>query len=503
MNGRFALISGIWSRRTSPWAVFVLMVLGTSMPLVDTTIMNVGRYYVVRAFDITTYETGWLTAGYSLAFALGIPLSHRLRGFFEERSLYAIATGTFIVGTGVVISSHTLAEAMIGRAIQGISGGILLPLSTALIRESFPSGNLRLALSLFSLINVIAVSLGPTIGGYLIYAWGWKSAFFLNFPIGFLTAILSQIILINHPRQDPKRFDLVGFMLLCLTTGISFYAFMAAEWFGWHSFPIDLSFGISFGAFFLYGLWDALFSDPILPLKLLLKPRFLVVLILIFLISTSVFGRMYLLAPFLERNYHFQPYQAGEIIAIGAVSEILIAFLIFSDIIGRVDSRAILVLGCGCLALSNLSYLRLPQNEYSAQMTTIPQLLFGFGVAFSQFSFGRLVAQSLPSDLGRIGGVYQQTVQFLGGMFGTMLCRHLLNNIPPVFFLSLSQTSSPPPVNVDLQNIASLAYAFGYNMIFEWMGFLPAVGIVVLAGWYFSDFFLSKIMALSQRGKAK
>ena len=462
------------------------MVLATTMPLVDTTIMNVGRYWFVRAFDITAYETGWLTAGYSLSLAMGIPLSHRLRGYFEEKDLYALSIWTFLTGTMVVMSAHTLAEAMIGRAIQGVSGGILLPLSIAIIRETFSPEKIPLALSVFTLANALAVSLGPTVGGYLLYAWGWQSAFFANLPIGFLAIFLSQIILVNHPKQDPKRFDLWGYLLLCLTAGTFFWGFMAAEWYGWHSFPIGLAFTVSLIALWLYGLWSALFPEPILPVYLLARPKFLLSLILVFLVSTSVFGRMYLLAPFLERNYHFQPYQAGEVIAIGAFSEILTAFLIFSNILERFDSRTILLAACGCLALSNLSYLRLPQNVYSSSMTTIPQILFGFGLALSQLSLGRFVGLTLPQELSRIGGVYQQTVQFLGGMFGTALCRHLLNNIPPVYFIAFPQTSMQAASSVDLQKAASLAYAFGYNMIFEWLGlFSLAAAVLVVGEWSF------------------
>lgn len=486
MNLRRCLSPALPIPESSPWAVLLLMVLTTTMPLVDTTIMNVGRYWFVRAFDVTAYETGWLTAGYSLSLAMGVPLSHRLRGFFEEKDLYALSIWTFLTGTMVVMSAHTLAEAMIGRAIQGVAGGVLLPLSIAIIRETFSPDKIPLALSVFTLANALAVSLGPTVGGYLLYAWGWQSTFFVNLPIGFLAIFLSQIILVNHPKQDPKRFDLWGYLLLCLTAGTFFWGFMAAEWYGWHSFPIGLAFTVSLIALCLYGLWSALFPEPILPLYLLARPKFLLSLILVFLVSTSVFGRMYLLAPFLERNYHFQPYQAGEVIAIGAFSEILTAFLIFSNILERFDSRTILLAACGCLALSNLSYLRLPQNVYSSSMTTNPQILFGFGLALSQLSLGRFVGLTLPQELSRIGGVYQQTVQFLGGMFGTALCRHLLNNIPPVYFIAFPQTSMQTASSVDLQKAASLAYAFGYNMIFEWLGLFPlAAAVLVVGEWSF------------------
>ncbi len=503
MGLRSVISPKIPSPLTSSVSVLLLMILGVIMPLVDTTVMNVGRYWFVRAFDLTSYETGWLTAGYSLALAMGVPLSHRLRGFFEEKDLYGLSLWTFLFGTMIVMSSSTLPEVMIGRAFQGISGGVILSLSIMIIRETFSPEKIPFALSVFTLSNAIAVSLGPTVGGYLIYSWGWKSVFFVNLPIGFLSIFLSHIILANHPRQDPKRFDFWGYLLVCLSGGTFFWGFMAAEWYGWHSFTIQLAFWVSGIAFCLYGIWNHYFPDPILPLNLLFRPQFFIALLMVFLISTAVFGRMYLLAPFLERNYHFQPYQAGEVIAIGAFSEIMTAFFVFSGILEQVNLRIILLVGSFCLALSNFSYLRLPQNVYYAPITTIPQILFGFGLALSQFSLGRIVGRSLPPELARIGGVYQQTVQFLGGMFGTMICRHWLNNIPPVFFLALSQTSFAARSPVNLRKIASLGYAFGYNMIFEWLGIISLLTSVLVIGEWIISNIPGKSLSLSPLEKGK
>ena len=149
----------------SPGMILFTLILGTTLPLADTTSMNVGRFFIARGLDSTPDETRWLTAGYSLFVALGVPLSYRLRGLFEESSLYILATAVFMAGSVVSMLSHFMPTMMVGRALQGLSGGVLIPLSVSLINETFPPERRGRALALFAVGNALAVSLGPTIGG--------------------------------------------------------------------------------------------------------------------------------------------------------------------------------------------------------------------------------------------------------------------------------------------------------------------------------------------------
>lgn len=465
--------------RSSPWPVLFLVLLGTAMPLADTTIMNIGRFYVVRAYDLPPTEAGWLTAGFSLAVAMGIPLSRGLRGIFGERVLYTLATFAFLLGTVILLEAHGLAMAMAGRAIEGMAGGVLLPLSTAILQESFPAKRVPVALSLFALGNALAVSLGPSVGGYLIESWGWQSAFFINLPIGFLTLVLLPVLLPERPRSPSGPFDLPGFLLLCLSSGCFFTAFMSAEWFGWHSSTIETGFWVSACAFFLFLLRSSRGTAPLLPSAPLMIPAFAGLLVLGFLLSTSVFGRMYLLAPFLEKNFNIRPYVAGEVIAVGALSEILIAFLALGRIPPATDFRKVLLAGSLLLALANFSGMRFPAGTYSASLILSSQILFGFGLALSQFSLARLAATILPPSLFAQGLVYQQMVLFLGGMWGAMGARHLLANMAPVFSLSLPQTSAPAGRTPD-RTLAAIANAYATNLAFEWLGFLALIAALAL-----------------------
>ncbi|MEC4682117.1 MAG: MFS transporter [Nitrospirota bacterium] len=460
----------------SPGMVLFTVILGTTLPLADTTSMNVGRFFIARALDSSPDETRWLTAGYSLFVALGIPLSYRLRGFFEERDLYALATAVFMGGSVVSMLAHTMPSMMVGRALQGLSGGVLIPLSLALINEAFPPEKLARARALFAIGNAIAVSAGPTIGGLLVDTLGWRWTMGIHLPIGFLTLLFAALSLTNHPRQESVPFDLPGWLLFSCAAFFFMYTTMEGERFGWHSTPIFLTTLACLVSFFSYLLWATLHDRPIVPLTLFRSTGYILLSVANFLRSTAMFGRLYLLPLYLEIFYHFQSHQAGMIIFMGVITEILIP--VFALLVSSGEKMPLWSLMAGgslLIALANTAYLSLPANVYSLSLVLLPQMLFGIGVALTQVSLQPLVADTLPAPLHRVGMVFQLMVQFLGGMFGVVWARHLLDNISPAYRLALSQSSSLSHLAPGHALVRRLSGAFAYNLTFLILG---GVGIL-------------------------
>ena len=464
----------------SPGMVLFTLILGTTLPLADTTSMNVGRFFIARGLDSTPDETRWLTAGYSLFVALGVPLSYRLRGLFEESALYILATAVFMSGSVISMLSHFMPMMMVGRALQGLSGGILIPLSLSLIAETFSPERRGRALALFAVGNALAVSLGPTLGGLLVDTVGWRWTMGIHLPVGFLTILLASLSLENHPRPEKIPFDLPGWLLFSATGFFTMYTLMEGERFGWHSDLIEGTALLSLALLFSYLLHAARHPRPILPPELLRHGGYLLLTGANFLRSTAIFGRLYLLPLYLEIFYHFQSHQAGRVIFVGAITELLIpVFGIFLLPRKGAFTWGFMAAGSLVIALSNLAYLSLPEEAYVPALVLFPQMLFGLGVALTQVSLQPLVVRTLPPSLHRVGMVAQLVVQFLGGMFGTIWARHLLNNMGPLFrqeLLSSPQTlhSRIPP------EVARVAGAFSYNLDFLLLGGVAAAGALLI-----------------------
>ncbi len=455
--------------------VLVTVLLGTSMPLADTTSMNVGRFFITRALDSDPNEARWLGGGYSLFVAIGIPLSHRLLSFFPPRTLYTLATLGFMTGSVISMNAHFMPAMMVGRSLQGIAGGILLPLSVTLLTASFPEEKRANGLLLFSLGNALAVSLGPTLGGDLVDFAGWRWTMGIHLPLGFATLLLVQLTLEDHTIEDLRRFDMPGWLLFGIASFFLVYALMEGERFGWHSHFIFINFLLFLGMFFSYFLWAALFSDPIFPLELFQYPGFIVLSVINLFRSMSVFGRLYLLPLFLEDFYHFQAHQAGHLIMTGALVELLIPVL--GTLLSNHVKLPWITIGFGTffLGLANVAYLKLPVNAYPFFEILLPNLVFGIGMAMVQVSITPLVQFTLPSRLFRIGNVTQLTIMFLGGTLGTVLARHFLNDLVPVFLTQRPFSPVQGEGTAHLDSIAYLSREYSYNMDFWIMGIIALI----------------------------
>lgn len=472
-------VRDLWPFRTlltlealrSPGMVLFTVILGTTLPLADTTSMNVGRLFIAKALDSSPDETRWLTAGYSLFVALGIPLSYRLRGLFNERDLYTLATAVFMGGSVLSMFADFMPSMMVGRALQGISGGVLIPLSIALVNESFPPDQRDRGLALFAIGNAIAVSVGPTIGGLLVDTLGWRWTMGIHIPIGFLTILFATLSLTNHPRSERIPFDLPGWILFFTASFFFMFTLMEGERFGWHSQLILITFLVFLASFFSYLLWATVHEHPIIPPVLFRHAGYVLLSIANFLRSTAIFGRLYLLPLYLEIFYRFQSHQAGMVVFMGVITEVLIPVFALLLVPHR-PPPAWAFMGGGALliALANVAYLTLPANVYLLSLVLLPQMVFGIGVALTQVSLQPLVTETLPAPLHRVGMVIQLTIQFLGGMFGTVWARHLLDNATPAFHAALSQTSSPPPDGLHLRLMDFLSQAFAYNEAFFILG---------------------------------
>jgi DHA2 family multidrug resistance protein len=381
-----------------------------------------------------------------------------------------------MLGSFFMAISTNFTEAMLSRGIEGLSAGILLPLAPILIQESFPEKLRPAAMSTFALSSAMWVTLGPTIGGFIIDNPGWQWAFAVNIPIGFLAIFFAQLFLSNHPRQDPRQFDGTGFMILAIALGCLFTGYMGAEWVGWHSTQTVSLLLAGLLLFFLFWIWSSIHTDPILPTEVLKKPLFLGILVVVFLQSTQSFGRLYLLAPYLEKNYHFMAHNAGELIAVGALTEVLVSLsFLFSRFLAG-QWPVLLASGCILVSISNIDFLILPATGFSLSFIVKSQLIFGAGLALTQISIPPVAAMIFPAERIRAATTYLLFFQFIGGAWGTMLGRHLVLHVKPVFSQMLPQLSSRPATHSDAFIADRLSQAFTSNIIFYDLGLIGLLG---------------------------
>ncbi len=204
------------------WAVAIAVMLPTFMEIMDTSVVNVSLPHIQGSLNAGLDEVTWVLTSYLVSNAVIIPISGWLSGVFG-RKRYLLFSVFLFVGTSILCGAATsLGLLVAARAIQGIGGGGLQPLSQAILLESFPQEEHGLAMAFFGMGVVLAPILGPVLGGWITDHWNWRWIFYINFPMGILAVILIVFLIEDPPyirNGERRRIDVWGLLLLTVGLG--------------------------------------------------------------------------------------------------------------------------------------------------------------------------------------------------------------------------------------------------------------------------------------------
>jgi len=200
----------------SEWAVLGTLLLGVFMGSLDITIVAPTLPAVVQGLNTDYRAASWILSLYILAYVVGSPLMTSLSDRYGRRSLYLINIGLFVAGSIVAALAPNLAVLLVGRAIQALGAGGILPVASAVATETVPPERRGTALGIVGSMWGVAAVLGPNIGGVLTEHLGWRSVFWLNVPIGMIVAWLAWRNLPSAAPRKRGRFDALGVTLLAL-----------------------------------------------------------------------------------------------------------------------------------------------------------------------------------------------------------------------------------------------------------------------------------------------
>src|SRR5882762_4738952 len=160
------------------------------MAVLDSSIVNVALPDISGTLGVTIEEITWVVTAYILAQVIVMPITGLLSARFGRKRFYTASVILFTASSMACGSAHGLGSMVLFRVLQGFGGGVLLTVSQAILRESFPPEEQGLAMGLYGLGAVLAPAFGPTLGGWLTDQYSWPWIFYINVPVGVVNLIL-------------------------------------------------------------------------------------------------------------------------------------------------------------------------------------------------------------------------------------------------------------------------------------------------------------------------
>jgi MFS transporter, DHA2 family, multidrug resistance protein len=407
-------------RQAYRWIVLATVMIGTFMAVLDATIVNVALSKMMAAFGVSVDRVEWILTAYLLVFGVMLPTSGWLADRWGYKTMFLMGLFLFTLGSFLCSLAWSIDVLIVFRVLQGSGAGLLMPVGMAIITREFPPEKRGVALGFWSVAASASVSLGPTVGGYLIDHYSWHTIFDVNIPVGIVGMIASAIILRDRRRPDVGRFDIVGFFALgtCLTALLLALASGNSAWNtgGWTSRFIVTCLAVALVGLLAFIVAEANVLHPLIQVKLFRNFNFAMSNVVLFIFGIGMFGSNFLLPIYLQNSLGYTPFQAGLVfLPVGLLLGITAPFAgIFSD---RYDARMPIFVGMVLLAWT---FYRFSSLSLYSEKWDILFPLYVRGVAMGLI-FSPLTTVSISEianrDMAQASGLVN-VIRQIGGSFG-------------------------------------------------------------------------------------
>lgn len=288
-------------------------VLGSTMAIVDTTVVTVAQRTLVATFDTTQAVVAWTMTGYTLALAAVIPLAGWAADRFGTKRLFIGSVLAFTLGSLLCAVAPNIHLLIACRVVQGLGGGMLMPLVlTVLTREAGPKRMGRV-LAVLGIPMLLGPIFGPVLGGWLIDSFGWPWIFLINLPIGVVAVVLAVVVFAPDRPAPSETFDFVGMLLLSPGLALFLYGVSVIPARSTVSDPqvwLPVAIGLTLIAGFVFhARYRA--AHPLIDLELFTNRVVTLANTAMFFFAASFFGAGLLFPSYFQELLHQTPLQAG------------------------------------------------------------------------------------------------------------------------------------------------------------------------------------------------
>jgi DHA2 family multidrug resistance protein len=330
-----------------PWLEALAVVAGTFMVLLDTTVVNVSLPNIAGNLSASIEEATWVLTSYLAANAVVLPMTGWLGNYFGRKRLLMVSVAGFTLTSALCGFAPSLPFLVVCRIIQGATGGVMQPISQAVLLEAFPPAERGRAMGFWGIGIIAAPILGPVIGGWLTDNWSWRWVFFINLPIGAAAMVLISRYIFDpvYIRRASSRIDYWGLSLLAVGIAALQIGLDKGQQEDWFSSDVICAL-LAVAAIGLVGLIirELRTDAPIVDLRVFRERTYATGVFLMTLLGVVLYASLMLVPVMLQTLLRYPPLQAGMAMAPRGVGS-LIAMPAVGILVSRIDPRKILVVG--------------------------------------------------------------------------------------------------------------------------------------------------------------
>jgi EmrB/QacA subfamily drug resistance transporter len=398
----------LWTLAITSIALFMVvldnLVVSTALPVIRVDL------------GASIEELEWTVNAYTLTFAVFLLTGAALGDRFGRKRMFALGLGIFTVASAAAALAPSMGALIAARAVQGVGGALVMPLTLTLLSAAFPAERRGVALGIWGAIGGIAVASGPLVGGAVIEGISWQWVFWLNVPVGLLLIPLA-IARLRESHGPDKALDLPGLALASAGLLGIVWGLVNGNGDGWTSPSIVASLSAGVALLVAFVMWELRTKEPMLPMRFFRNRGFSAANAASLAMSFGMFGSIFLLTQFFQTAQGYSPLEAGLRVLPWTAMPMVVA-PIAGALSDRIGSRPILAVGLALQAIG-LGWIAAVSSATIGYTSLVgPFIVSGIGMGMFWAPMANVILSAVkPAEEGKASGA-NNAVREVGGVFG-------------------------------------------------------------------------------------
>lgn len=375
-------ITAEWKPKASLLLITIACMLATFVEVLNTSIANVALKYIAGSYSISNDESLWIVTIFLIACSILLPATDWCCSVFGRKNFFLFCIALFGISAMICGFAPNFETMIAGRILQGLGGGCLLPLSQAILLESYPKEDQPKAMAIFSTGITIAPIIGPIIGGWLTTNLSWNYVFFISVPFCIAAFIMVMLNIEDPPYlkiQKGLKFDYLGMLFLILWIATFQVMVDNGQKNGWFDSEYIRNLGITSVISFILLIWRELKAEkPLLDLKIFKNWNFTIGTTLLTVLFSVAYGTIAMLPQFLQNLLGYDSYLSGLAagpMGLGTITGVMFCAATSKKLDLRIQTFiGIIIFSIGCLMFSNLNL------NIALSNVIIPNIVLGIGM---------------------------------------------------------------------------------------------------------------------------
>ncbi len=409
----------IFGEGVSRGKILAALLFGMFIAILNQTLLNVALPKINTEFNISASTGQWLMTGFMLVNGILIPITAYLFNKYSYRKLFLVALVLFTIGSLICAISMNFPIMMVGRLLQAIGAGVLMPLGSIVIITIYPPEKRGAAMGTMGIAMILAPAIGPTLSGYIVQNYHWNVMFYGMFIIGIIAILIGFVWFKLYQYTTNPKADIPGIIFSTIGFGALLYGFSEAGNKGWGSVEIETMFAIGIIFIILFVIRELRMKSPMLNLEVLKFPTFTLTTIINMVVMLSLYGGMILLPIYLQNLRGFSALDSGLLLLPGSL---------IMGLLGPFAGKLLDTIGLKPLAIFGIAVMTYATWELTKLNMDTPYMtimgiyvLRSFGMAFIMMPMVTAAINALPGRLASHGNAFLNTMRQLAGSIGTAI----------------------------------------------------------------------------------